>query len=566
MRKILYILMLFVFVNTVFGFEDDFQNHPSDDISGLWEISGTGSTLSIVNFPTAYTQSKSLRIGGTQQATRVTKSIKAYTNSISYISFVSRKFEEVTCPGDGRILFYNSSNALISDLTLYPHIISSNNNLYEIIISSNSAFLYVDGVSKGNIGSVTQTPYYVEFKSVIDCTTHWTIDDISTSGIVGTNNQYTELDSEIQASYTLYAKYAHQSSNYKIEVINSAYGTLANDSIISTMNGFVKFDIASTLGTSYGLYRLQIIRDNVYMESSHNFLYSDSNELSTLSMDKTYYNKSDSGTATYTIGNYNSNNFYLIRFARQNGVEEYNTVVHNEGTKLFDMNNFIADSYNVYLIKWVEATNTYTTLAFTTLTISDTIVHNNYFYFTDSINSANSKNTFTQGDVFFIKGDNSTYYNTNVIGDDYYFFYTVEHESVTSGNNYVKNTPFTSWQSLEIDADLGQYNYSFYAYDIVNLTTKLLNTKSMMVIPFSQYTTPVPTSPPQPTIIPTTAGQTSLIDIGNMFSEVTFGKLDSNANNEVSETEIQAMGNKILPTLIFIVFIILMIGIFGKKR
>lgn len=301
--KILLFLMLFAAVSPAMAvFEDDFQNHPGDSLSDVWNVFESGGTATIVNYPTAYTQSKSVYLHAPNSGNRASILMKSPVSS-TYWSFVNRKYErnQPAC-NNAHLYLFNSSLVQLADFNVGSYAYSYPNSLFEIVIIGGNAQLRINGTSQGNLGAVSQTPSYINFSILSNCLwdTAWYVDDVSTYALIGANEDFTELSTDIQTTHTTYAKYAYPASVYQQRVRNVASGTTLNTTTFTDYAGFIVYNTSSVFGFNYGPYEITTLKDGA-IEARKYINYANSLNLGSITWNQDSYVIGDHPQVDYNI-------------------------------------------------------------------------------------------------------------------------------------------------------------------------------------------------------------------------------------------------------------------------
>lgn len=371
MKRLFILLAFYVLIGTAAAFEDDFQNHPGNDYSDMWTSTlPDSSTATILNYPVAYSQSKSLELKAKAHLGDHATLLMKYPSTSSYWSFVCRYVSPATGAAKFvKVNYYDSSAALLGSYVIYrknsapniDYIGCTGNTLVELVISGGFLYIYQNGTLQANLGVIAETPTYLEFDTEV-----WdigqemmiTFDDVSTSGIVGTNDEFTELNSDFQTTYSIYAKYANPTSTYQQKVRAFSNGSIINTTTLTNYSGFTVYDRLTIFGTNYGYYQIYTTKDGI-LEASHNILYAPSTTPGSISLDYDDYAIGDDMVATYSLvtpdyGTYDYS-AYIVQLSDFSIVASQ-SITSDSGTKTFDTSEYTEDTYFVFLSRTTGGT------------------------------------------------------------------------------------------------------------------------------------------------------------------------------------------------------------------
>lgn len=151
--------------------------------------------------------------------------------------------------------------------------------------------------------------------------------------------------------------------------------------------------------------------------------------------------------------------------------------------------------------------------------------------------------------------------------DNYYLGDAIVINTFSYDNGYIQLLDSFNNIVLNKTINNNEYTKDFYfstQNDNVGLyTVNLYNSSNYIVSTDTTYLSFKVVNQTLPTPTPTTT-QIGLIDISNTLSTIVFGKIDNNDDNEISDDEIKTTGNKLFPTMLLLVIIILIMGAYNK--
>lgn len=294
MKVLLLVLMLFAAVSPAMAvFEDDFQNHPLNDLNDTWTINGS-ALPDIVNFPTEYSQAKSLRMQGTapNPATVINKN-PYHTNYFSFVYRPGSAFSDTA-----KIEIYNSTMGLITSLPWST--LTNATGLFEFVLTGGTLYVYSNGSLKNSSAYSGTDISYVKFIAPFNIASTYYFDDINTYAMIGANTNFTELSTDIQTTHTTYARYAYPASVYQQRVRNVASGTTLNTTTFTDKYGFIVYNTSNIFGYNYGPYEITTLKDGA-IEARKYINYANSLNLGSIYWDQDSYVIGDHPQVSYNI-------------------------------------------------------------------------------------------------------------------------------------------------------------------------------------------------------------------------------------------------------------------------
>lgn len=374
-------ITLLILVSNVQAFEDNFQNHPSDDITDMWYR--TTSHNAIVSYEETY--NKVLRgynyypPGGTQYI----ENKNAFDGD--YFSYVLRDRIQVNNGRPTYLYLFDVNKTLlfskdISSLGNSYH----DNNLYEYLVSSDNLYLYIDGNYYGNLGTCLDSVSYVRFAQVNEYShsAYNYYDCFSTEGFVlglGTSESpgtwvNVNSNNEINLEYTFFTIYDYDDwtdYDYRIDVTY-----LQNDHVVNSTNlpeskpsGYLTYNRSELMEfPDYGIYRFDLVLiypepdDDIEVVVESQFI----NFLALLdtgymTFDKEVYSANEDINVSFSVDSYNTDDYtYFIKTYEldTNKYMSYKYVNQGSGYMTFELGslyNYNHDFYSVLYKKNKES-------------------------------------------------------------------------------------------------------------------------------------------------------------------------------------------------------------------
>lgn len=269
------------------GFEDTVQRYPTTSISDVWNESATSagggsSSITIENYPVLYPTAAVIKlytnsngVGSGRTATAKITSIDCASSE--YVSYTLKDYNILAgwpSYNYNQVKYINESGAVIFTLP-----IDSTLGRHELIKAGGFVQLYVDGVYKTQAAITTDYgSINIQFKSYSQ--SFWTgsswaqgaanmmIDDISTSSVVGINEEWTEAATYIDTSYGIRSMSSYPESLFEMKIYKISDNSLVNSTTLTDQSGFVRWNRSEILGTNYGMFKASIERDDVELANA----------------------------------------------------------------------------------------------------------------------------------------------------------------------------------------------------------------------------------------------------------------------------------------------------------
>lgn len=277
-------------------FQDDVQNYETNYTEVWTPYTYRGGSVSVVNYPTEYPTSKCIKLrsaetayyNGDGQYNTASITTPEFTPS-SYFAYTVRAWyrgDNGEGTGYPHIEFYDNEGSSLGSVNLYTyHEAHDSNNRYEFVKSDTNLLLYIDGESQGTVLSLSSNEEFASVKLTVhkrdegyaDTATSLHVDDFSTGSIIGSDNEWTEIPTEIDFSYGIKSMKSFPDAEYKFNVYRVTTNELINETIIQSnvsdkCAGFITLPRYETFGSEWDMYRTTITRDGTKI-AENTFLY-----------------------------------------------------------------------------------------------------------------------------------------------------------------------------------------------------------------------------------------------------------------------------------------------------
>ena len=486
---VLVLTILLTCISTATAFEDNFQNHPSDDYAqgteeNIWQARWSHSgSLTIVPYTATYNKVSYLTASNVGYMNGYGYMGNAYSDETTYLSFVLRDSYQVSSGPGWYISFYDKYNVKHSDALLPRGTIQNINNddLYEIVYDSvsNNIYLYLNGVLSGDIGNCYQSFHYYEIQigpgrsdGSAPIARMW-MDCFSTDGYtigIGTSESPAESvnpnsNDEIDVDWTVNTVDPYGSWNdtevYQIVVTWLDTEQTVNTTTVNTSKpaGIEIYNMSKLFGlTDYGTYKFELTMDGTVKETEY-LAYTPIGASGTLYWDEPSYVAYQTGTATYQYGSFDpaNHNYYIKTYNINGGLVDTQTLSAISGSVDVTFSAWDQSSYYSLLTVQSKAGGEEYSLAFDTFDITEEVLITGTTYdVTNNLTLPITHINFTQSTVW---------YNTTSDVNSSYNLYSLSVNSQIVSNasktNYTHEafswTPLTS-KMYDIDLYLFQSN------------------------------------------------------------------------------------------------------------
>lgn len=486
------ILILLTVLVTGQALEDDFNNHPSDDIElgGMceWDAVTAGSPTYIGIIPkTGSAYDKQMRMYS-QQNGAYARLTTLEGEPFNYISF-SGKMYDVSIWARTTVVLYDS---IMVEQMRYdmPH--DNADKLFEMIRSGNGdVYLYIDGVLEGHMGTSINIPYYIMFE-----TYQWDYQGqayihlytITTDGyVLGLADEHSPQDNpyintasndKIESSWSVRAQDPYGSWNdtevYQIITTWIDTGQIVNTTTLNTSAPFgrVVYNRSSIMPSpNYGTYKFELTKDGTVMERNY-ITFQAVGDSGTLAWDKPSYVPYETGTVSYHYSSFDpvNYNYYIKTYDINGGLVDTQTLSAVSGDVEVTFDIWSTSSYYSLLVTEAKSSGTAYSLAFDTFDISNEVLATGITYdVTNNVTLNYTGVNFSQSTIW--------YNTTSDINGSY------ELTSLSPNNQIVSNasrtnyyheafswTPLTS-KAYDVNLYLFPTNITRYTHAIEGMVT-----------------------------------------------------------------------------------------------
>ncbi|MFA5248744.1 MAG: carboxypeptidase regulatory-like domain-containing protein [Patescibacteria group bacterium] len=432
--KFLTVPFLIIFsINGAYGFEDTVQRYPTG-LSDVWtttlsrSVFPDQSAATVVNIPVSYPSSNSIRlVSYTYDAETYVLIENNELISSDYLAFTLRPTTTTSAGicGDFHIRYYNSVGSLVHTAHIDDDwdgsgsyaLTYDNNDRFEIIRSGGTLSLYINGVFQKTMGNLMTDEVYIGIYNGYPDINAWGgktmyIDDVSTSSIVGMNEEWTEAPTYIDTSYGVQSMFSFPTAVYTLETKLMSTGAVINTTILPSSQGsgdkpagFVRWNRSNIFGTNWGLYTVSLQRDGTQLASTY-FTYFDSTVSGSVTFDQDSYSQGQTANIGYTISSadFSTYTYYLKTMDVYGTEQDSYTLTTATGTKSPELTDYESGIYYAILSRTNKATGVNQEFAYDYASVTETVVINGDAY--DALNGTLMHNVSIQFD------QSGTYYNT----------------------------------------------------------------------------------------------------------------------------------------------------------
>jgi hypothetical protein len=448
MRLIRIILVLFFLVvlsMPVSALQDNFQNHPGDDVSDLW----VDSTIPYPGYPGSYfgnytfnNDCKVLQFSSGASGL-YSSCYNRHSEKIGYLSFVIPRSTEVCCAPDFRIRVYDQEGYLLAtSVNLNSYLVTSAeygeyHNHWEFLISGTTMSLYINGTYIGEVMSgITDDVYYFEIQRSDG---GLSIDDLFTSGlgIVGSHAHDNPIihnwDNPTASTEFFNSTYSWRyraggGSTYdpctSLETIYSKTGEVINittDLNTSTQSGLITYNVSDMFygdtieDEKYGVYWQKLKRNSTTVAIDW-FMYdydaADKPAGGTISFDKNSYVVGETAGVSHLISSPDFVNYNyeasVLHIETGSTIESW-SIATTSGTHEVDLSSYSTGSYLVLLSSTTKDTGFEYDMDYDTATISEEVRVEGVTYNAETeLVLPNVNISFLQGSVWYNTTSNAT--------------------------------------------------------------------------------------------------------------------------------------------------------------
>lgn len=477
-------VLLLVGVSCAYGFEDTVQRYVVD-FEEVWEeydtaefyqgyANGAGwsySDFTVVNRPVAYPSSQAFKFYVDAQGRYTHYSGTAITRITNYVlvdnSYVALSVHESSVQGGTlKIYYYNSvmAQVAVTNLGLTTKSAGSTDR-YELVKSGSSINLYKNGVYVSTSVLSSDVPVYIRIEAYAHgsstgsqrqyLTTY--IDDISTSSIIGMDEEWTEAPTYIDTSYGIQSYISFPSSTFTITSSRVGSGIVTNTTTLNIQANFVRWNRTEIYGNDWGLYHVQLLRDSTKLAET-TFTYFDSTISGSVAFDQDSYSQGQTANIDYTItsADFASYTYYLKTMNVLGTVEDTYTLTAASGTKSPTLEDYDSGVYYAILSRTSKSSGTNEEFAYDYASVTETVYVNGNV--TDAVSGTKMHNV----SIEYLQG--STYYNTTSELDG---TYNVSDLSVGLSTAITANVTYTN------DSTFGNNSYNLSTFSFTPLAAEI---------------------------------------------------------------------------------------------
>lgn len=466
--KLLAVFVLLLFsVGGAYGFDDSVQRYEVD-FEEVWISTVYQGTNTVVNTPVLYPSSNAIRMHPPKIAgTAWTKISTINQIPIDYFSFTIRE-EGVDGIDDAdrtSIRYYDSNGVQRGDFNFYSYLNGNGNNVrWEFVKTGTTTInLYINGVYQTNWALDTDFDYgYIEFYTYDDSDSHpvyMTLDDFSTSSIIGMDEQWTQASTYIDASYGIQSYASFPSSTFTMTSSRVGSGTTINTTTLTSQADFVRWNRTEIYGNDWGLYHVQLFRDSTKLAET-TFTYFDSTISGSVSYDQDSYSQGQTANIDYTItsADFATYTYYLKTMNVYGTVEDTYTLTTASGTESPTLTDYDSGIYYAILSRTNKASGVNEEFAYDYASVTETV------YIVGNVTEAVSGTNMQNVSIQYLQG--STYYNTTSAADG---SYNVSDLSVSVSTTITANATYAN------DTNFGNNSYNLSTFSFTPLAAEIYN-------------------------------------------------------------------------------------------
>ena len=458
------LVFLLIGVSCAYGFEDTVQRYQTGVLTDVWDVYtyGTGGSASIINYPTAYPTSNSIKLVanvGSPSNNGVIITSKE-TMSLDYLSFVNR-FKSGHQQTFLHIMYYDTDGFLLLDTGAI--LTGASGDYYEFSRVGTTIYRTINGAGSTAIGAVADSVGYIAIKA--HCTygpppnNVFYIDDISTSSIIGINEQWTQSSTYVDTSYGIQSYASFPSSTYTMTSSRVGSGTTKNTTTLTNQADFVRWNRTAIYGNDWGLYHVQLFRDSTKLAET-TFTYFDSTISGSVAFDQDSYSQGQTANIDYTISSadFATYTYYLKLMNVYGTVQDTYTLTAASGTESPILTDYDSGIYYAILSRTNKASGVNEEFAYDYASVTETVYINGNV--TEAVSGTNMQNVSIQ----YLQG--STYYNTTSAADG---SYNVSDLSVSVSTAITANATYVN------DTNFGNNSYNLSTFSFTPLAAEIYN-------------------------------------------------------------------------------------------
>lgn len=470
-------ILLLIGVNCAYGFEDTVQRYPTGNISDIWTTTGN-LIVNNINYPVDYSTSHSLSVSAHTTKTGGGEYVSDMSTNdnvnIDYFAFTSRY--GLIYQGNGILVHSNvlleyvdaSDDSIIMTMEIGELIESNqNSNRFEFIRSGGDIELYIDGIfeTQSTISSAPPTTYINIHSHLVDADggfegdLYWTLDDFSTSSIIGMNEEWTQASTYIDTSYGIQSYVSFPSSAFTMTSSRVGSGTTTNTTTLTSQADFVRWNRTEIYGSDWGLYHVQLFRDSTKLAET-TFTYFDSTISGSVAYDQDSYTQGQTANIDYTItsADFATYTYYLKTMDVYANVQDTYTLTAASGTESPTLTDYDSGIYYAILSRTSKSTGVNEEFAYDYASVTETVYINGNV--TEAVNGTIMQNVSIQ----YLQG--STYYNTTSAADG---SYNVSDLSVSVSTTVTANATYVN------DTNFGNNSYNLSTFSFTPLAAEIYN-------------------------------------------------------------------------------------------
>ena len=466
------ILLLFS-VSGVCGFEDTVQRPVPYDVNDLWytlphldsenpllgESTVGGGSAGIINDPVTYPTANCIHFIANAPNHNYDLTTKELI-STDYIAFTIHYMEST-----GRRWYINFFDVYGNRvIRYYMGSQYSQHSRYEIVREGSNMNLYIDGVFYVNLGTMTDdyALFGLEtrgYSTTPDYLGEMHIDDITTSSIIGMNEEWTQAATYIDTSYGIQSYASFPSSTFTMTSTQVGTGTLKNTTTLTSIADFVRWNRTEIYGSGWGLYHVQLFRDSTKLAET-TFTYFDSTISGSVAYDQDSYTQGQTANIAYTISSadFTTYTYYLKTMDVYGNIQDSYTLTAASGTKSPTLTDYDSGIYYAILSRTNKASGVNEEFAYDYTSVTETV------YIVGNVTEAVSGTNMQNVSIQYLQG--SAYYNTTSASDG---SYNVSDLSVSVSTAITANVTYVN------DTNYGNNSYNLSTFSFTPLAAEMYN-------------------------------------------------------------------------------------------
>ena len=429
-RYVFLLLLIMVTVGVVsvtpaMGFEDDVERYDTG-IEDVWSIGdGTTVQLSTWGTPTNHYiklyEYKPPGVGTEYESFSLNEVIPisyfAFTLDYNYVLNPVVSTQENNAEGELR--FYNPSGSYIgtsgdmfTKLEDNGHTRNEQIRIEFVKTGTATMSMYADGELMKIFTLTENVEYFTPELRVkaytpsgsYGITSEMCIDDITTGSIVGLGEEWSPAQSDIITTYGIQFHDSYPESTFSIDLIRVSDTYTLNTTTIIGYDGVVSWDRVSVFEENYGLYKLNLKRDDTSIDTTY-FTYITADTIGSIAFDQYAYVSDETATITYSLSSPD-----FVTYTYQADITDLTgatlateTITSLSGSYDYAFTDYDTGSYYVLFNRITKATGTEVLFAYDYCDINEALkIEGNTYLFNGTI-ADNATIRMLQG---------STYYNT----------------------------------------------------------------------------------------------------------------------------------------------------------